>query len=93
MTVEDFHEGHVHVDGLKSHPGEGNQQEVVKEPGGGDAKAHSVCVESQPSIHQKDQVQKQQSEAQLDQDFGWNIFTQLSADQRRNILVLRMHLK
>lgn len=67
------------MDSLKSHPGEGNQQEVVKEPGGGDAEAHRVRVERQPRIHQEDQVQQQQGQAQLDEDFGWNVLTQLPA--------------
>lgn len=66
VAIEDFHKGQVHLDGLKSHPGEGNQQEVVKEPGSGDTEAHSVWVERQPGIHQEDQVQQQQGHAQLD---------------------------
>lgn len=66
VAVEDFHEGQVHMDGLKPHPGEGNQQEVMKEPGSGDAEAHSLGVERQPRIHQEDQVQQQQSHAKLD---------------------------
>lgn len=65
------------MNGLESHPGEGNQQEVVKEPGSGNAEAHSIRIECQPRVYQKDQVQHQQSQAQLDQDFGWNVLTQL----------------
>lgn len=79
VAIEDFHKGQVHVDSLKSHPGEGNQQEVVKEPGSGDTEAHRVRVERQPRVHQEDQVQQQQSQAQLDEDFGWNVLTQLPA--------------
>ena len=79
VAVEDFHQGQVHVDRLKSHPGEGSQQEVVEEPGGGDAEALSLRVERQPGVHQEDQVQHQQGQTQLDQDFGWNVFTQLPA--------------
>ena len=64
------------MDGLQAHPGEGSQQEVVQEPGGGDAEAHSVRVEGQPTIHQEHQVQKQQSHTQLDQDLRWDVLTQ-----------------
>ena len=79
VVVEDLDEGQVHVDRLQSHPGEGNQQEVVKEPGGGDAEAQGVWVERQPSVNQEDEVQQQQRQTQLDQDFGWNVLTQLPA--------------
>lgn len=81
VAVEDLHEGQVHVHGLESHPGEGDQQEVVKEPGGGDAEAHSLRVERQPRVHQEDQIKKQQGQAQLDEDFRWNVLTQLPSDQ------------
>lgn len=75
VAIEDLHQGQVHVHGLQSHPGEGDKQEVVKEPGGGDAEAHSLRVERQPGVHQKDQIEKQQSQAQLDEDFRWNVLT------------------
>lgn len=81
VAVEDLHEGQVHVHGLESHPGEGDQQEVVKEPGGGDAETHSLRVERQPGVHQEDQIKKQQAQAQLDEDFRWNVLTQLPSDQ------------
>ena len=71
------------MDRLKSHPGESSQQEVVEEPGGGDAEALSLRVERQPRVYQEDQVQHQQGQAQLDQDFGWNVFTQLPAVFKR----------
>lgn len=66
--------------GLESHPGEGDQQEVVKEPGSGDAEAHSLWVERQPRVHQEDQIKKQQGQAQLDEDLRWNVLTQLPSD-------------
>lgn len=53
----------------------------MKEPGGGDAEAHSFWVERQPRIHQEDQIKKQQGQAQLDEDFRWNVLTQLPSDQ------------
>lgn len=81
VAVEDLHKGQVHVHSLQSHPGEGDQQEVVKEPGGGDAEAHSLWVERQPRIHQEDQIEKQQGQAQLDEDFRWNVLAQLPLDQ------------
>lgn len=82
VAVEDFHQGEVHVDGLQPHPSERNQQKVMKEPGGGDAETHSVRVESQPGINEEDKVEQQQRQAQLDQDFGWDVFTQLPAGSK-----------
>lgn len=79
IAIEDFHKGQVHVDSLKSHPGEGSQQEVVKEPGSGDTEAHCVRVECQPRIHQENKVQQQQGQAQLDEDFGWNVLAHFPA--------------
>lgn len=67
--------------GLQSHPGEGDQQEVVKEPGGGDAEAHSLRVERQPRVHQEDQIEEQESQAQLDEDFRWDVLAQLPSGQ------------
>lgn len=51
----------------------------MEEPGSGDAEAQGVWVERQPRVHQEDQVQQQQSQAQLDQDFGWSVLPQLPA--------------
>lgn len=74
VAVEDFHESHVHVDAFQPHPREGRQQEVVEKPSSGNAKPHGVCVERQPRVHQEHQVEQQQSEAQVDQDFGRYVF-------------------
>lgn len=95
VAIEDLHEGQVHVHGLESHPGEGDQQEIVKEPGGGDAEAHSLWVERQPRVHQEDQIKKQQGQAQLDEDFRWNVLTQLpSGSDRSNVqLALENYLE
>lgn len=84
VAVKDFHQSQVHVDGLQSHPGEGDQQEVVKEPGCGNAKAHSLGIERQPRVHQEDQVEQQQSQAQVDQDFRRYVLTQLPTGLKRN---------
>lgn len=51
VAVEDLHYSHVHVEPLQPHPGEDHQQEVVKKPGGGDAKAHSIRIKGQPRVH------------------------------------------
>lgn len=58
IAIEDLHQGQIHVHGLEPHPSKGDQQEVVKEPGGGDAEAHSLRVEGQPGVRQEDQIEK-----------------------------------
>lgn len=50
----------------------------MKEPGGGNAEANGFRIESQPSVHQENQVEQQKGQAKLDQNFGWDVFTQLS---------------
>lgn len=61
----------------------------MKEPGSGNAKAHGVWVERQPGVHQEDQIQQEQRKAQLDQDFGWDVFAQLAVE----VKLWRQHVK
>lgn len=72
-TVEDLDDGQVEVQGFQTHPCEGDEQEVVKEEGCGDAEAYSIRVQGQPRVQQKDQVQQQECKAQIDQDLRWNV--------------------
>lgn len=57
------------MDSFHGHPGKRRQQEVVQEEGSGDAETPNIGVESQPSIQQKGEVQKKQSQTQMDRDF------------------------
>lgn len=50
----------------------------MQEEGGANTKPNN-WVESQPAIHQEDQVKKEEGQAELDQDLSWNVPQQFSA--------------
>lgn len=63
---------------LQPHPGEGDQQEVVQEEGCGNAQAYSIFVQRQPWVQQEYQVQQEQAETQMDQDFWRDVMAEFS---------------
>lgn len=63
---------------LQSHPGEGDQQEVVQEEGCGNTQAYSIFVQRQPWVQQEYQVQQEQAETQMDQDFWRDVMAEFS---------------
>lgn len=83
VVVEDPDDGQVHMESLQTHPGEGNQQKVVQEKSCGNAQAHGIRVQSQPRVHQEHQVQKEQTETQMNQDLGRNVAADFSVDKVR----------
>lgn len=78
VGVEDLDQSYVHVDGLQPHPGEGGQQEVVQEDGGGRAQAGAVHHAGQPAVQQEDHVEAQQGRAEVHQDLGRVVSPQFS---------------
>lgn len=68
---------------LETHPGEGDQQEVVQEKSSRNAQAYGIRIQSQPRVHQEHQVQKEKTEAQMNQDLGGNVTADFSVDKVR----------
>lgn len=66
---------------LKSRPREGCEQEVMQEEGG--ANAQPDCIEKrQPAVQQKDQVEQEEGQGELDQDLSRNVPEQDPAQKK-----------
>lgn len=86
VDVEDLHQCEVHVDGLQPHPGEGGQQEVVQQGRCG----HTQAVHApggQPGVDQKDQVQAQQRQGEVDEDLRGVVSPELP-EEGKNVKVV-----
>lgn len=68
---------------LQSHPGEGDQQEVVQEEGCGNAQAYSIFVQRQPRVQQEHQVQQEQAETQMDQDLWRDVTAEFAETKQK----------
>lgn len=83
VDVKDFYKREIHVNGFQAHPGERRQQEVVKQGGG----SHAETVEppgGEPGVEQKQQVEAQQSQGQVDEDLRGVVSPELSDMERRS---------
>lgn len=78
VDVKDFDQGEVHVNCLQSHPGERCQEEVVQCRCHGHTEAPHLPG-GQPRVDQKDQIEAQQRQRQIEEDLRRVVTTQLPA--------------
>lgn len=80
VDVKDLHKCKIHVNGLQSHPGEGGQEEVVKQRRR--RRAESVNAPGgEPGVDQEDQVQAQQRQGEVEEDLRGVVPPQLPGNR------------
>lgn len=79
VRVENLHQGNVHVDGLQAHPGEGCEKEEMQK----DRHRHAQplhLVRRQPAVQKKHHIEEEQWRAEIHQDLGGIVPSQLPVE-------------